>query len=164
MYREKKNPGVCLHARPLNHRERWNQLGFRRRLSHNPGRLNHFTSQQMEVTFYDQVRASKWLPYASTCSLTLPTQRCLESGIPHGHGHRGSERVNRLSKGLCVQETRLLTHLSSSAVQKRECVRKLVCRYTIHIGGIAPLWKAAVSQILNVTWILLLRYYYNSQY
>lgn len=81
-----------------------------------------YFSQQMEVMFYDRVRASKWLPYASACSLTLPTQRCLESGISHGHVHRGSERVNRLSKGPCVQETRLVTHLSSSAVRKRESV------------------------------------------
>lgn len=91
----------------------------------------------MEVMFYDQVRASKWLPYASTCSLTLLTQRCLETGISHGHGHRGSERVNRLSKGVCVQETHLLTHPSSSAVQKREawiCVCKFFADYTIHIG------------------------------
>lgn len=29
---------------PVNHRERWNQLGFRQRLTHNPGHLNHFTS------------------------------------------------------------------------------------------------------------------------
>lgn len=105
-------------------------------LTHNPGHLNHFTSPSKWRSCF----MTRWEP-ASGCHMpphahwfyrprgVWNQEYLMDMVIAAVSGSTGFLKVRARKK-------RVSSHLSSSAVQKRECVpaRKLFCRYTIHIG------------------------------